>query len=185
MKEVSSTDPHGSQFGLTLIELVVVAALSVIVAAVAIPMFVNGLRNWRLAGDARAIASQLALARMRAANEFTQAELSIDTSGGTFQIKIYNKTSSTFVTEGGVFNLSSGNSFGYGALSTPAGTQTTIAVSSPIIFNSRGIPITSTGTPTGTYAIYLTDGNGGFFAVTVSPASDVNLWKYSGGWVQM
>jgi Tfp pilus assembly protein FimT len=185
MEEVCSTDRRRSQSGLTLIELVVVAALAIIVAAVAIPMYANGLRNWRLAGDARAIASQLALTRMRAANEFTQAELSLDTSGRTFQIKIYNKSSSTFVAEGGSFTLSSGNTFGYGALSTPAGTQTTIGVSNPVIFNSRGIPITSSGVPTGTYAIYLTDSKGGYFAITVSPASDVAVWKYSSGWVQL
>ena len=98
---------------------------------------------------------------------------------------LYNNTSSSYVNEGGTQNLSSGNSFSYGSISTPAGSQSPIAQSTAIIFNSRGIPVDAGGSPTGNYAIYLSSGTGLYYAVTVSVTGTSNIWVYSGGaWVK-
>lgn len=172
--------------GFSLLELLVVVALMAVVSAVALPMFLSVQRNYRLISDARAIAGQLALARMRAANDFNQAEIVFDTSANTYQLKMYNKSTSAFATEGAVYNLSTGNTFSFGAITLTAGTQATIAESSPIIFNSRGIPILSNGTATGSYSVYLADNKGGYCAVAVSPSSKIKIYRYSGGqWVAL
>jgi prepilin-type N-terminal cleavage/methylation domain-containing protein len=173
--------------GFSLLELLVVVALMAVVTAVALPMFLSVQRNYRLISDARAIAGQLALARMRAANDFNQAEIVFDTSANTYQLKVYNKSTSAFdTTEGAVYKLSSGNTFSFGAITLTAGTQASIAESSPIIFNSRGIPILSNGTATGSYSVYLADNKGGYCAVAVSPSSKIKIYRYSGGqWVAL
>jgi hypothetical protein len=79
------------------------------------------------------------------------------------------------------------SAFGYGSLTTPAGTQASISQSSVIAFNSRGIPLDSTGNPTGNDAIYLNNGNGVYYAVTVSSSGRVSVWQLNGSgstWIQ-
>jgi type II secretory pathway pseudopilin PulG len=93
-----------------------------------------------------------------------------------------------------VFNLSQGDTFGTGGLAAgptvaqqptiPAqaacqntnGGNGTIANTQCIVFNSRGIPIDSTGSPVATGAFYLTNGtvvNG----VTVSATGSIQSWS--------
>jgi len=72
-------------------------------------------------------------------------------------------------------------SFGFGSVSTPAGTQTPIQNTAQILFNSRGIPVNSTGTPTGNYGLYLTNQAGDTYAVTVYATGRVAMWRYDNG----
>ena len=90
-------------------------------------------------------------------------------------------TCTTFTNDGGPIYLAQGLSFGYGSITSPAGTQTTISNTSPVIFNSRGIPITAAGVATATDAIYLTDQYGDTYAITVYASGKVTTWMYSGG----
>ena len=102
----------------------------------------------------------------------------------------------TWCTEGGATNLSSTVSFGYGPIpSPPPDTQTTIGqapqcttmagsppVETPvantacIIFNSRGLPIDTTGSPTGLDAIYVTDGTA-VYGITVAATGFIRTWQ--------
>jgi len=170
-----------SERGVSLAELVLNVAIVLILASMSVPTVTRTIQTFRVQADARRLYSLLTLARMRAAANFTKGELSSSVAGGTFQVMLYNNGSSSYVNEGGIQNLSSGNSFSYGTISAPAGTQSPISESAAIIFNSRGIPVDSGGTPTGNYALYLSNGSGLYYAVTVSITGTINIWVYSGG----
>src|SRR5262249_43941297 len=129
----------------------------------------------------------------------TQARLYFDLAANSYHLETYNKASSAFQIEGGVQNLTGNDSYSYGAVSTPAGTQTSIgeppacldgtgnsiANTACILFNSRGVPVDNTGASTSNDAVYLSDGSGGVFSVTVSPSGRIVVWRYIGStWVQ-
>lgn len=178
--------------GLALIELVVVLVIVLIVAAVAAPTLVSTRRNYRTSGAARDITSEIMLAKMRSASDFTRSRIHADLAGQTFRLELWNKSGSgTWDIEGGTQVLSSGVQMGYGSLSTaPPGTQTTIgqapacldnggtaiANTACILFNSRGIPVDSSGAPTGNYALYITDGSS-VYATTISATGLILAWR--------
>jgi prepilin-type N-terminal cleavage/methylation domain-containing protein len=167
--------------GFSFLELMVVVAVVVILAGVTIPSILNTLQNYRGADDTRSIATQLALARMRAASDFTRTELSFSLTANTYELEVWNKTTSAYQLEGTVLSLSQGVTFGFGSITTPAGGQTTIAQTSQIYFNSRGISVDGSGNPIGTAVIYLTNGAGEFWAVTVSINGTVRAFEYTKG----
>ena len=170
--------------GFNTIELAIVVVTLAIIASLAIPVVLSVIRASRASADARAIAAQLALAKMRAADGFTQSRLNCDLTGGSCQLEICTTkgTSSctTFSAEGGPVLLSSGSSFGFGSITTPAGSQSTIQNSSQIRFNSRSLPVDSSGTPTGEYALYLTS-QSNVYAITIYPSGRVAVWRYGDG----
>jgi prepilin-type N-terminal cleavage/methylation domain-containing protein len=180
--------------GYSLVELMMVVAIMGVLVAITVPMSSNTIKYLKLSGDARELSNATAVAKMRAAAKFTQARLYIDKVGKSFYIQTYTKSATTdcptvgaWCTEGGATSLSSTVSFGYG----PA-TQTTIDQAAPcqntasppvdvantacIIFNSRGIPIDNTGSPTGNDAIYVTDGTA-IYAVTIAATGFIRTWQ--------
>jgi hypothetical protein len=74
--------------------------------------------------------------------------------------------------------------------SAPSNTQTTIgqaatcldnsahavANTACIIFNSRGIPVDTGGTPTGAYAFYINDGSF-VYGITVAATGFIRTWR--------
>jgi len=178
----------GSSRGFSFLELLFALGIMAVLLAVALPSLVGANRTFRLEGSARAISHQLALARMRAASQFTKSRLTANLTAGSYQIEVCTvkgaTNCTTFTAEGGAQFLSTSVSFGLGALTTPAGTQTSIAQDSSIIFNSRGIPVDDAGAPTGESVLYLTNGAGAFYAVSVSASGGIGVWRYTGtAWV--
>jgi Tfp pilus assembly protein PilE len=201
MERIHNSSNLRAQSGVSMVELLMVVVITLIVAGIGIPSFVSMRRSLRISGDASTLYGQLLMAKMRASSGFTQSRLYFDRSARTFRVQIWSKpvppaTNGSWVTEGGVQPISQGVSYGYGTLSTPAGTQAAIGLpaaclndtgatpgtgaaitnTSCIIFNSRGIPIDTGGSPYANYAIYLTDGNA-VFANTVSGTGQVKLWR--------
>jgi Tfp pilus assembly protein FimT len=191
------------QAGFSLLELILVAALSIVVAAIAIPMSGNALGFFRLSGDARSVTNAMSLTKMRAASDFTQARLYIDRSTKTYHLETYNKTAGSegWVWQTGSTQLSQNTAFSFGSLAAPpSGTQAAIsqapdclnnagnaiANTSCVVFNSRGIPITCTtiattsgcqpAAPTTNDALYITDGTA-VYGMTVIATGMIQVWR--------
>jgi len=179
------------QHGFSMVELLTVMIVGGVIAAMAAPAVLSIARNYRSGGDMRSLGGAVSVAKMRSAAAFTNARVRADLTARTFQIEVWNTTTNTWDVEGGTQNLSKDISFGTGSVTTPPpntqGTlgqaalcrdnaNATIADTACIIFNSRGIPVNSIGTPTATHALYVTDGVS-VWGVTVSVTGVTRTWR--------
>jgi prepilin-type N-terminal cleavage/methylation domain-containing protein len=183
--------------GYSLIELLMVVGITTVVSAMAVPMMSNTIGNFRLSGDAHSVASAMALAKLRAASGFSQARLFVDLTTRTFHVETLQKAPVAWITDGGSTTLSTGVTFGFGAIATPPlNTQALIAQSTScvtaagaviantacILYNSRGIPVDpsgaapNVGAPTGSDALYLTDGTA-VYGLTLSATGQSKLYR--------
>lgn len=203
------------QRGVSLVELMVVVIMALILSAIAVPSVVSLTRTFRLSGDARVIAAQLNLARMRAAADYTHARLYVNLSTNTFHMEAWNKGSACWQTDGDtnactqtsspVTPLASGDTFGFGSITSgpTAATSTTaqapacisgVAGTSPgtttsntacVEFNSRGYPVNSSNSVVASDAIYVTNNTLIFSAITVPISGQPSEYRYTGSaWTQ-
>jgi len=169
--------------GFSLIELVIAVLVIITLAAIAIPKVVSITQEFRMANDIRSISAQIFLARMRAASAGARSRLNFNTTANTYQIEVLNN--GTWTIYGGTTNLDTGDTFGYGSITTPAGQQSSIAQTTPIYFNSRGMATDSSGNVTANSAIYFTNIQGQYAAIAVSIAGQPTSYTYTGSaWVQ-
>jgi Tfp pilus assembly protein FimT len=176
--------------GFSVIEMIMVAGLVAVLSAIAVPMFGGAIQGFRLSGDARSVSNLMAVAKMRAASDFSRARLFVDLSADTYHLERWDKDSSTWVPEGGVTGLSAGVAFTYGVVSAPPpNTQASIgqaaecvdnsnnpiANTACIMFNSRGVPVDATFAPT-VDALYLSDGTA-VYGVTIAATGMLRLWR--------
>lgn len=176
--------------GFSVLELLFVLTVFGILVAIAVPATQSSVGGYALAGSGRAVAYQISLTKMRAASTSARTRLHASLNGGTYWIESYNSASTTWTMQGGVERLPQGVAFGYGSTSSPPpNTQTTIGQSGQcmdttgtlvantacIMFNSRGIPIDTLGTPVATNALYITDG-GAVYGATVAATGMTQLW---------
>jgi Tfp pilus assembly protein FimT len=175
-----------------LIEVLIVTVMTVTMAAIAVPATSTLFGNLRLSGDARGISNSIALAKMRAAAQFSRARLRVDVAGGTYQVERWEKTGTPgWVGEGDATLLSAATVVSPGGLAVPPpNTQAAIgqapaclddagvaiANTACVVFNSRGVPIDDAGAPTAADAVYLTDGTA-VYAVTVAATGLIRVWK--------
>ena len=197
MKQITAprTRARGER-GYSMIEVVMVAGISMVVAAIAIPMSGSAIGTLRINGDARSVTNAVQLAKLRAASDFSKTRLYVDLNAKAFHVETWDKTNSVWSADGGTTYLQGpSESFSYGPVSTPpSNTQGTIGEASTcltaagatiantacIVFNSRGVPVTdavgASGTPTSSGALYVTDGVV-VYGTTVTATSIIQLWK--------
>jgi len=181
--------------GFSLMELLIVVALTGVISAIAVPMMRNSLGDFRLRGDARSLTNAMSLTKMRAASDFTQSRLYVDTNGLSFQVQTWNKTSASWVTEGGLTYLSQNDTFSFGSTGTPppnsqgaigqptaCRTDLNVAIANTacVLFNSRGIPVDSTGAPTSNDVVYVTDSTA-VYGIAISATGLVTQWRTTAG----
>jgi len=187
---------HRKQKGLSLIEVTMVLLVTMVVAGMVVPKTISIIRELKTAGDARDLNGAILLAKMRAAANFSRARVYMDLSANTFRVEWQKSGTTTWTSEQGDQSLSKGVSFGFGSLSTPPpNTQSTLAQApvcsgtthtACIIFNSRGIPVTSANVVTPSDAVYVTDGRT-VTGVTVSGTGLTKIWRSgvsSATWLQ-
>ena len=167
------------QRGFTSFEMAIVMFVTAVLAVFGLPSLKATQASNRIWGDARSIAAELTLAKMRAASAFSRSRLSFNAASGTYQVETLDRTAGAYRTEGATQRLSSGVSFGYGGIATAAGSQASIQQSSPITFNSRSLPVDGGGALTTNNAVYLNNGSA-YYAVTVSISGRVVVWRYGG-----
>ena len=162
----------------TLLPLTLPSAPSgTLITVLSVPPIQKTQTVYRVSADARSLSEDLTLAKMRAGANFTQERLNLNTSTNTYQLEQYNKTSSTWVSDGGIKYLNTGVAFGYGSISIPAGSQSTLAQTTLITFNSRGIPVNGSSQPTADGSLYIHNSSG-YYAVTVALSGRIKIRKY-------
>ncbi len=147
------------QAGFSTLELLVAITMSVIITAIAVPGYMTTAAYLRVAGDLRSINGLTAVAKMRAASDFTHARVFADLNGGTFQLEVWDKTGNGGVgcwfadldstracltyssgrPSGPVTTLATGDTFGFGTLGTgPTPGQPTPSQAAACRDNSNG-----------------------------------------------
>ncbi len=178
--------------GFSAVELLIAVAIIGSLAAVSVPISGGMIDDIRLRGDGQGLSSTLALTKMTAAAKFTRARLFVNEDAGTYRIEVWQRTGTPgWVAEGGDLRLSTHDRFGFGALTTPPpNTQLALAQAPPcrdnddaaiegtscVIFNSRGIPVSSSGAPVTTQAVYLR-GPTGVFGVIIGATGQQQVWR--------
>lgn len=189
--------------GYSLIELMMVVGLIGVVTAMVIPITNTSLHAGRLRGDAATIRNLVGLAKMRASAQFTRARVYADFGNplanppvpGSVVLQVWDKAANAWVNDGGVNQLSTGVSFGFGGLTTPPpNTQVnidqsplctngltiagggTIANTACVAFNSRGLPVDGDGNLYPRHALYVT-GESTVFATTITTTPLIRFWS--------
>jgi Tfp pilus assembly protein FimT len=156
-----------------------------VVSAFAIPSLSSAMRSMQLAADARSIASALAYAKLSATSQMTRYRLTFDLDSNQWSVEKFNRASGEFEAEQAGNALSSGiagSGIAFKATSSAALTGFPSASSTIITFNSRGIPVDDTGTPTAENVVYISKDDADV-AISVSLSGKVQVWNYhESGW---
>ncbi|RJP58620.1 MAG: prepilin-type N-terminal cleavage/methylation domain-containing protein [Deltaproteobacteria bacterium] len=179
--------------GFTIIELIAVAAIIAVMAAIAIPNIISWIPVIRVNSAARDMVSEMQLVRMKAVSEKNDYVITFDTT--TNQYSIYDDGDNDFSTAGveaselvktvDIDANYSGIQFGYVAGET--GTSGT-AISTSVTFSSLNVTFEPNGTANKNGSIYLiptediaNSRRDRQRAITVIQTGRIKLWKYDSG----
>jgi len=193
---------RSNQRGMSMVELVIVVAVSLVLAAILLPNAMNSIFNIRLRAAANEVAGLLQQARYQAIRDNTYYPVRVGTIGST--TVFYVDTSATKNTSTWSNSFPSVQLGGRVARQTsgfPAVTSmslgfTPLAANSIPYFSARGTPCSMNGnvcqnifvsagiSTIAAYQIFLSDarpgGGTGWAAVTISPAGRVRVWMWDG-----
>ncbi len=202
--------------GFSLVELMIVVVIVLIVTGITVPRFLTMIHNARLQGGVSDFAGLLQKARIRAVQDDTYYATYFTTSGSILEayvdVKKINGSTTLDTTVDPMISMSSEvtlvaaasapNTSTLQGLFLPAGSGLTVndgaSSTSPIIFNSRGLPCTSISVSGGTICSSSSTYTTAFWlffkdsitntleAVTISPAGRIQKWQVAGSsWVKM
>ena len=180
-----------SQRGVSILELLVVVAITLVIAAMATPTIINSIADVKLRGSANSVAALLQQTRLRAVHDNTFIAMKTTTTGNLQEAYIDTNGNGSLDAGEPLVGLSGTTQFATtGAPSFPAallgGTGTTPNVTTTIPYNSRGLPCTVNGSrcdaATQPFLFYLTDLRplSGWAAVSVSISGRTKVWFYNG-----
>ena len=78
--------------GFTAVEVLIVALILSVVAAMAVPFTSNTLALFRVGGDSRALVNGVSMTKMRAASDFSRARFYVDLAARSFRVEVWSKT---------------------------------------------------------------------------------------------
>jgi len=183
-KEYGAISMKNPESGFSLVELTVVSVILIIISAIAIPNIMQANRNYQLDGAGHSVASLLQQARMQAVR-YNQPQLAQAPFNST--LAFVNDGSTSTYTNGnpdvalaGALTFNGAPTPDHGQLDAYIGGQAPQIVAA-IGFNARGLPCSAGGntcpsTDRG-YEWFITNGNGGWEAVTVSPSGRIKSWR--------
>ncbi|MFB3921229.1 MAG: Tfp pilus assembly protein FimT/FimU [Terriglobia bacterium] len=184
----------------SMLELLVVVLIMGIIAAAAIPQALTALKGYRLHADAAAVAAQLNVTRFRATSQNAPYRLNIITSTtpNTFTMeRLCGATPASADTnctgpylprtsgvEGGAQTVNYGDSFtttNPGGTTAYPGTITGGTAATVFYFNTRGMPVDSSGNPltNGGAVIYVTSRINLTDAVVVSVGGRIAIYQWN------
>jgi Tfp pilus assembly protein FimT len=189
--------------GMSLIEVMLVAAIGMVITAMALPSLMNLQRAYRVHSDSGALQAYMSGARVRAASQYRPYSLNVDPAAGTYIMEQLTQTSynpfgtpssvtyssqSPAVYESGTQYFDHGNTVyncrpsGITAFPSPVTADPgTCTGAFYFYFNTRGLPVDNTGSAlaSGGVAIYIQGQSGLLDAVTVSSGGAIQSWNYS------
>jgi prepilin-type N-terminal cleavage/methylation domain-containing protein len=186
--------------GFSMLELLVVVLIIGIIAALALPQALTAVKAYRLHSDTAAFAGHLNVSRFRATSQNTPYRVTISTSTlpHTFQMERLcgntpssvdsNCTSAyqprTNGVEGGVLPINRNNIFtttNPGGTTTYPGTITGGTAATAFYFNTRGMPVDSSGNPlsNGGAVVYLTNNANLTDAVAVTVGGRISTYQWN------
>jgi prepilin-type N-terminal cleavage/methylation domain-containing protein len=139
--------------GFTLMELLIVVAITAIIVAFSMPGFVRIQKGWALWGSARMVETSLQWGRMRAIATNAPVVFEIDEDGHRFKWRD-SATGDVFATTAGSMNR---------------GTRIVSSPRTPLRFYPRGNAV-----PSGTYKV---DGETGSYSIIVTPGGRIRFQK--------
>src|SRR5260370_1765197 len=159
--------PGSRTRGFTLLELLVVLAVTAILMAFAVPQFQRIAQVLRISGDMRDIPGTVGQAKMHAAADFTHARARANLVANTFQLEIWNKAGAgCWQTVGDPANpctigtspvqpLSTGVTFGFDAMGAPPPNTQQFLAQAAACLNGYGVEVRAAalGTIPGTACI--------------------------------
>ena len=168
----------------------IVVGILMVVAAMAMPKIMTSIADVRLRGAVNSASGVIQQARMIAvkSNQMQQVKYSNSTGNSFVYVKSSTDTSAMNSTDpqvqmGSTILAYSAPSSVPALASSDLG-YTPVVVTS-IMFNSRGIPCSTSTTCGSGMVVYFTDtrnmGSPGWAAVSVAPAGRVKTWMWAGG----
>ena len=175
--------------GFSMIELMFVCAILIIITVIAVPNIARANANYKLDASGHSVASLLQQARMQAVKTNQPAYVRYD--NGTGMVYVTNAPGAAYVAGNPDVAISKGLLFdpapspNHAQLDTYAGGAGVWQISDNIGFNARGLPcvgdaanpaVCASFPPKG-FEWFMKNGNGGWEAVTVTPAGRVKSWR--------